>query len=230
MKKIALIFFAFFSISYASDEGGFGLSEENLNAARKTLRSVKSDLDEATKFVSDNIYPNLQIYGINTTKSPDNSQIVVDFVGGKSEDDKNTFSSIRRNFKNYSENPYISSLVVIESGLRIQMKFVSSSGVNSRTGTTAKVPIFEPFFSRRILLTPIFNIKYDNSGNVTAQDREILAWECLSDADELISMSGTTIAEGMRSVVSMAGGDLGACQYLSASSLNKIWANVEQDD
>ncbi|AVP87582.1 hypothetical protein phytr_6410 [Candidatus Phycorickettsia trachydisci] len=201
-----------------------------MDAARKTLRSVKSDLDSAIRFVSDSIYPNLQTYGINTTKSSDNSLIVVDFVGGKSEDDKNSFSSIRRTFKNYLENPYISSLVVIESGLRIQMKFVSNNGVSSSTGTKAKVPIFEPFFGRRILLTPIFNIKYDNSGNVTAQDREIIAWECLSDADELISMSGTTIAEGMRSVVSIAGGELGSCQYLTASSLNRIWANVEQDD
>jgi len=230
MQKFALIFLAFFSISYASDEGGFGLSEENLYAARKTLRSVKSALDSAIKFVSDDIYPNLQTYGINTTKSLDNSQIVIDFVGGKSKDDKNIFSSIRRNFKNYLKNPYISSLVLTESGLRIQMKFISNSGVSPRTGTRTKVPIFEPFFSRRILLTPIFNIKYDNSGNITAQDPEITAWKCLSDADELISISGTTIAEGMRSVVSMAGGYLGSCQYLTASSLNKIWANVEQDD
>lgn len=230
MKKFILILLALPSISYAADEGGFGLSEENLNAARKTLMSVKTDLNNAIRFVSDNIYPNLQTYSINTVKSLDNTQIVIDFIGGKSEDDKNTFSSARSKFRNYSENPYISSLVVIESGLRIQMKFISNSGVSSRTGTTAKIPIFEPFFGKRILLTPIFNIKYDNSGNITAQDREILAWECISDADELISISGTTIAEGMKSVVSMTGGDLGSCQYLTSSSLNRIWAEVEEDD
>lgn len=230
MKKFILIFLALSSLSYADVEGGFGLSEENLNAARKTLRSIRIDLDNAVRFVSNDIYPNLQTYGINTTKSLDNTQIVIDFIGGKSEDDKNTFSSVKSKFRNYSENPYISSLVVIESGLRIQMKFVSNSGVSSRSGTTAKIPIFEPFLGRRILLTPIFNIKYDSSGIITAQDREILAWECISDADELISINGTTIAEGMKSIVSLTGGDLGSCQYLTSSSLNRIWTEVEQDD
>jgi len=230
IKAFAFIILSFSTISYASDEGGFGLSEENLNAARKTLGSVRSSLDSAIRFVSDNIYPNLQTYGINTTKSSGDSQILVDFIGGKGEDDKNTFSSIKVIFKNYSENPYIASLVVIESGLRIQMKFLSNSGMRSSTATKAKAPIFEPFFGRRILLTPIFNIKYNSSGNITARDSEILAWECLSDADELISISGTTISEGMKSVVSLAGGDLGSCQYLTADSLNRIWANVEDDD
>lgn len=227
MKKF-FILFIFSSVSYASDEGGFGLSEENLNAARKTLMSVKTDLNNAIQFVSDNIYPNLQTYGIDTTKSLNNTQIVLDFVGSQRSNDKDTFSSLRSQFTKYSENPYIASLVVIESGLRLQMQFVSKSGVRSRTGTKAKVPIFEPFFGRRILLTPIFNIESDSNSNITFQDRQILAWECISDADESVSISGITIAEGMKSVVSMAGGELGACQYLSSNNLNRIWAKAQR--
>ncbi|AVP87576.1 hypothetical protein phytr_6350 [Candidatus Phycorickettsia trachydisci] len=227
-----------------SDEGEFGLREEEANMAHKTLQSIRTNLDDAMRKVEDALYPNLQTYSIQTNLPISSTTILVDFIGY-------TPGKIPTNSRislppgapppgapppppgapppppAYRPNPYIARLAVIETGLHVQLKFVSAiTGVNDNPVTTAKLPIFEPFYGKRIVMIPIFNVVYDSAGNVTTKDTEISTWECLSDADEGISTSGTTIAEGMRSVVSMGGGNLGACQFISSSNLDTIWANI----
>jgi len=228
------------SSTFAGDEGAFGLREEDADMARKTLHSIKSNLDDAMRKVEDILYPNLQTYSIQTNLSIGSTTILMDLIGttsGKVASNSRvststfnvstTVNGVTTTTNSYKTNPYIARLAIIETGLRVQLKFVgSATGVADNPGTTAKEPIFEPFYGKRIVMIPIFNVAYDGSGNVTAKDTEISAWECLSDADEGISTSGNTIAEGMRSVVSMAGGDLGSCQFISATNLDAIWAAI----
>lgn len=214
--------------AFAGGDGEFGIGEEDTNMARKTLLSIRPSLDDAIRKVEDVLYPNLQTYSIQTILPLASTTILMDFVGSTSGKVASNSRIATSAYTSYKPNPYIARLAVIETGLRIQMKFISSSiGIVDNIGTTAKVPIFEPFFGKRIVMVPIFNVAYDSSGvNVTAKDLEISAWECLSDADESVSTSGTTISEGMRSIVSMAGGNLGACQFISAANLDTIWANI----
>ncbi|AVP87577.1 hypothetical protein phytr_6360 [Candidatus Phycorickettsia trachydisci] len=229
------------SSAFAGDEGAFGLREEDADMARKTLHSIRPSLDDAMRKVTDILYPNLQTYSIQTILPIASTTILMDLIGttsGKVASNSRvstsafnvstTVSGVTTTTNTYKTNPYIARLAIIETGLRVQLKFVSAStGVADNPGTTAKVPIFELFFGKRIVMIPIFNVAYDSSGNnVTAKDTEISAWECLSDADEGISTSGTTISEGMRSVVSMGGGDLGSCQFISAANLDTIWAAI----
>lgn len=241
LSKILLLITVLASASFASDEGAFGLREEDADQARKTLKSIRVNLDDAMRKVEDILYSNLQTYSIQTNLPLSSTTILMDFVGY-------TPGKIPTNSRvalppgapppgsprpppgshppppAYRPNPYIARLAVIETGLRVQLKFVSAT---TGVGILAKVPIFEPFYDKRIVMIPIFNVAYDSSGiNVTTKDTEISAWECLSDADEGISTSGTTISEGMRSVISMAGGDLGACQFISSANLDTIWAFI----
>jgi len=215
---------------FAGDEGAFGLKEEDADMARKTLHSIRSSLDDAMRIVEDVLYPNLQTYSIQTFLPIASTTILMDLIGTTSGKVASNSRVSTTAFTNYKTNPYIARLAIIETGLRVQMKFISSAtGVADNIGTTAKVPIFEPFYGKRIVMIPIFNVAYDgttSTSNVTAKDTEISAWECLSDADEGISTSGNTIAEGMRSIVSMAGGDLGSCQFIIATNLDTIWATI----
>lgn len=213
--------------TFAAGEGEFGIGEEETNMARKTLLSIRPSLDDAIRKVEDVLYPNLQTYSIQTNLALASTTILMDFVGSTSGKVASNSRMATSSYTTYKPNPYIARLAIIETGLRIQMRFISSNtGVNANTGTTTKVPIFEQFFGKRIVMVPIFNVAYDSSGNVTAKDLEITAWECLSDADEGISNSGTIISEGMRSIVSMAGGNLGACQFITAANLDTIWAAI----
>jgi len=232
---------------FAGDEEAFGLREEDVDMARKTLLNIRNNLDDAMRKVEDELYPNLQTYSIQTNIPLTNTTILMDFIGytpGKIP--TNSRISIPPGAPPpgapppppgapppppaYRPNPYIARLAVIETGLRVQLKFVTSTtGVADNPVTTGKVPIFEPFYGKRIIMIPIFNVAYDSTSataNVTAKDSEISTWECLSDADEGISTSGTTIAEGMRSIVSIAGGNLGSCQYVSSATLDTVWAPI----
>lgn len=213
---------------FAAGEGEFGIGEEETNMARKTLLSIRPSVDDAMRKVEDVLYPNLQTYNIQTILPLASTTILMDFVGSTSGKVASNSRVATSSYSSYKPNPYIARLAIIETGLRIQLKFVASStGVANNVGTTAKVPMFEPFYDKRIVMVPIFNVAYDSSGvNVIAKDLEITAWECLSDADESISNSGTTISEGMRSIVSMAGGQLGACQFIRSTSLDTIWAAI----
>ena len=228
LKKFLLILFLVFNFANASDEGGFGLSEEDVNSARKTLSSIRKNIDDAMRKVEDILYPNLQTYDIDTNLLLAQTTIVVDLIGSTVGKTASNSRSIKANYTNYKDNPYIARLAVIETGLRVQMKFIDSvTGVtDSQVATSGKVPLFEPFYGKRIVMVPIFNVTYDTSGNVTAKDQEITGWECLSDADEAIGSSSTGISEGMRSVVSLAGGRLGSCQYISVANMNTIWASI----
>jgi len=214
--------------AFAGTEGEFGLGEEQVNMARKTMLSIRPSLDDAMRKVEDILYPNLQTYNIQTVLPLASTTILMDLIGttsGKVASNSRTATSA---YTNYKTNPYIARLAIIETGLRVQLKFISSStGVADNQGTNAKVPIFEPFYGKRIVMVPIFNVAYDSSNtNVVAKDLEISAWECLSDADDGTSSSGATISEGMRSIVAIGGGNLGACQYVSSATLDTIWASI----
>jgi len=215
---------------FAGDEGAFGLREEDADMARKTLHSIRPSLDDAMRKVTDILYPNLQTYSIQTILPLASTTILMDLIGTTSGKVASNSRVPTSAYTSYKTNPYIARLAIIETGLRVQLKFVASTtGVADNPGTTAKVPIFEPFYGKRIVMIPIFNVAYDSTSataNVTAKDTEISAWECLSDADDGVSVSGSTISEGMRSVVSMAGGDLGSCQYVSSATLDTIWAPI----
>ncbi len=227
MRTLNLLLLIFAFNTFAAGEGEFGIGEEETNMARKTLLSIRPSLDDAMRKVEDVLYPNLQTYSIQTNLALASTTILMDFVGSTSGKVASNSRMATSSYTTYKPNPYIARLAIIETGLRIQMRFISSgTGVSANTGTTTKVPIFEQFFGKRIVMVPIFNVAYDSSGNVTAKDLEITAWECLSDADEAISNSGTTISEGMRSIVSMAGGNLGACQFITATNLDTIWAAI----
>jgi len=228
-NTLTLLLISLFALNaFAGGDGEFGIGEEETNMARKTLLSIRPSLDDAMRKVEDVLFPNLQTYSIQTIIALANTTILMDFVGSTSGKVPTNSRTATSAYTTYKSNPYIARLAIIETGLRVQLKFISSTtGVTDNVGTTAKVPIFEPFLGKRIVMVPIFNVAYDSTGvNVTAKDLEITAWECLSDADEGVSNSGTTISEGMRSIVSMAGGNLGACQFISSTNLDTIWASI----
>ncbi|WP_158706840.1 hypothetical protein [Candidatus Phycorickettsia trachydisci] len=211
-------------MSFAADEGRFGLNEEATVNARKTLTSVRKIVDEAVRIVEGIIYPNLATYNVDTSAG---TGILVDLVGSTATKTPTLASSLSGQFTSYTSNPYLARAAILESGLKVQMQFVDSgTGVsNANAGATFNVPIFESFYGKKIILIPIFNVKY-SSGKLTIKDQEINTWECLTDADEGISTSGTTIAAGMRSVVSMGGGILGTCQYLPSTSFSTVWQTI----
>lgn len=210
--------------AFAADEGKFGLNEEATVNARKTLNSVRKIVDEAVRLVEGIIYPNLATYNVNTASG---TGVLIDLIGSTSGKAPTLSSSLTGQFTSYTSNPYLQRAAILESGLKIQLQFVNSTtGVsNSNAGATFNVPIFESFYGKKILLIPIFNAKY-TSNKLTIKDQDISTWECLTDADDGISTSGTTIAAGMRSVVSMGGGILGTCQYLPSSSFTTVWQDL----
>lgn len=212
------------SMSFAADEGKFGLNEEATVNARKTLTSIRKIADEAVRLVEGVIYPNLATYNVDTSTG---TGILVDLVGSTATKTPTLSSSLTGQFTSYTSNPYLQRAAVLESGLKVQLQFVdSTTGVsNANAGATFQVPIFESFYGKKIVLIPIFNVKY-SSGKLTIKDQEINTWECLTDADDGISTSGTTIAAGMRSVVSMGGGILGTCQYLPSTSFASVWQTI----
>ncbi len=214
--------------AFAADEGKFGLNEEATVNARKTLTSIRKIADEAVRLVEGVIYPNLATYNVDTSLSTTAGGILVDLVGSTASKTPTLSSSLTGQFTSYTSNPYLARAAVLESGLKVQLQFVdSNTGVaNSNAGNTFQVPIFESFYGKKIVLIPIFNVKYDTNGKVTLKDQEINTWECLTDADDGISTSGTTIAAGMRSVVSMAGGILGTCQYLPSATFTNVWQSI----
>jgi len=210
-------------MSFGADEGRFGLNEEATVNARKTLTSVRKIVDEAVRLVEGIIYPNLATYSVDTSAG---TGILVDLVGSTATKTPTLSSSLSGQFTSYTANPYLARAAILESGLKVQLQFVDSgTGVSNANASAFNVPIFESFYGKKIILIPIFNAKY-SSGKLTLKDQEINTWECLTDADEGISTSGTTIAAGMRSVVSMGGGILGTCQYLPSSSFSTVWTTI----
>lgn len=204
----------------AADEGGFGLNQESLATAQKTLRGIRVQLDAAIKIIENTIYPNLATYGIDTQSTTPTT--LIDFMslsGSLAKSLSGSFGS-----STFTQNPYFSTLQIIDAHLYIRAQFSSSNIIDSKSGSSSTVPIFEPFLGKRIILVPMFNISYDSNNKIIIKDQEISGWECLTDADDGIINSGASIAAGMRSVVSIAGGVLGSCQYVLASSLDALWS------
>jgi len=226
--RIVIIFLIMLSsAAFAYDEGRFGLNEEATVEARKTLISARSMIDDALRIVEGIIYPNLITYGIDTRINITDSNILMNFV--PSGTDAGTLGAniaVSEFGGSYTRNPHAKQLVILESGLRIQFQFANFDNQPEDPLKQYKVPLFEPFLGKRIILAPILNIKYDNNGKIVVRDQEIDGWECLTDADSGIITSGSTIAEGMRSVVAMGGGILGTCQYVSITNLDSIWKTI----
>jgi len=215
------------SSSFASDGGSFGLTEEATSAARKTLVGISKVTDSAIRLVEKVIYPNLHTYNINTSSG---TNILVDLIGSTTNTSPTlSTEALGYDSASFTSNPYIARAAIIESGLKIQIQITASGVANEGQSTTFNIPIFEPLLSKKIMLIPIFNVKYDSSGNITIKDQEISGWECLTNADDGISNSGVTIAPGMKSIVSMGAGALGTCQFLPSanwSGTNSIWQNI----
>lgn len=226
--RIVIIFLIISSsAAFAYDEGRFGLNEEATVEARKTLMNARSMIDDALRIVEGVIYPNLMTYGVDTRVDVATSDILMNFVPSGSDAGTLGQSITSSAFEgNYTPNPYAKELVILESGLRIQFKFASIDNQPEDPIKQYKVPLFEPFLSKRIVIAPILNIKYDTNGKIIIRNQEIDGWECITDADSGIVTSGSTIAEGMRSVVAMGGGILGTCQYISTSNLDLIWKTI----
>jgi len=224
--KLFLLLTLISSAVFAFDEGRFGLSEESTVAARKTLMSVRGTLDDTMRIIEGIIYPNLMSYGVNPRVSLINSDILMSFTA--STNNVGTLaSSVASKFdENYTYNPYINQLVILESGLKVQMKFIPSNQQPQESHVHYNIPMFEPLFNKRIILIPIMNIAYDSNDTILVRDQEIQEWECLTDADSGVVLSGSTIAEGMRSFVAMGGGILGTCQYISPTNLDLIWKTI----
>lgn len=219
-----------FNICYGYDEGGFGLSEEQTNMARKTLANIREVIDDAVRRVEKVYYPNIGTYGIKTTTSSSSAGIVADLIGGTGSTSGMgsgyTAHSISSLYSSYKANSYIARMAIINSGLRVQLKFIESTTSVTTANLTTKVPMFELFYGRRVVLMPMFNILYDSNGNISTRDLNISSWECLTDADESIGSGEAGLSEGMRSVVSIGGGVLGTCQYVSVSNMDNIWVTI----
>ncbi|AVP87573.1 hypothetical protein phytr_6320 [Candidatus Phycorickettsia trachydisci] len=219
-----------FNLCYAYDEGGFGLSEEQTNMARKTLANIREVIDDAVRRVEKIYYPNIGTYGIKTNVSSSASGIVVDLIGGTGSTSGMgsgyTAHSISGLYTSYKANSYVARMAIIASGLRIQLRFIENTTSVTTGNLTTKVPMFELFYNRRVVLMPMFNISYDSSGNIVTRDLNISAWECLTDADESIGSGEAGLSEGMRSVVSIGGGVLGTCQYVSVANMDNIWVTI----
>lgn len=215
------------SAAFAYDEGRFGLNEEATVEARKTLMNARGMIDDAIRIVEGVIYPNLMTYGVDTRITVADSNILMNFVPSGSDAGTLGQNLISSEFGGtYTRNPYAKELVILESGLRIQFQFANFDNQPEDPLKQYKVPLFEPFLGKRIVIAPILNIKYDNNGKIVVRNQEIDGWECLTDADSGIVTSGSTIAEGMRSVVAMGGGILGTCQYISSTNLDTIWKTI----
>lgn len=219
-----------FNMCYGYDEGGFGLSEEQTNMARKTLANVREVIDDSVRRVEKVYYPNIGTYGINTNISSSSSGIIADLIGGTGSTSGMgsgyTSHSVAALYSSYKTNSYISRMAIIAAGLRIQLKFIDNTTSVTTASLTTKVPMFELFYGRRIVLMPMFNILYDSNGNISTRDLNIRSWECLTDADESIGSSEVGLSEGMRSVVSIGGGVLGTCQYVSVANMDNIWVTI----
>jgi len=219
-----------FNLCYAYDEGGFGLSEEQTNMARKTLANIREVIDDAVRRVEKVYYPNIGTYGIKTNTSSSSSGIVVDLIGGTGSTggmgSGYSSHSISTLYTSYKANSYIARMAIIAAGLRVQLKFINNTTSVTTANLTTKVPMFELFYNRRIVLMPMFNISYDSNGDIVARDLNIGSWEYLTDADESIGSGEAGLSEGMRSVVSIGGGVLGTCQYVSVANMDNIWVTI----
>jgi len=51
-------------------------------------------------------------------------------------------------------------------------------------------------------------------------------WTCYTDADENVTYSATGIPEGSTSIISIAGGVLDGCIFMTSSNLNNLWVNI----
>lgn len=226
--RIVIIFFTTISsAAFSYDEGKFGLNEEATVQARKTLMNARSMIDDAIRMVEGVIYPNLMTYGVDTRVNVTDSNILMNFTSSTTDAGTLGQNIISSEFAgSYTRNPYVKQLVILESGLRVQFKFASFDDQPEEPFKQYKIPLFEPFLGKRIIIAPILNIKYDNNGKIVVRNQEIDGWECLTDGDSGVVASGATIAEGMRSIVAMGGGILGTCQYISPINLDTLWKNI----
>lgn len=228
MRKISkiLLLCLIFPQCFAAQDEGYGISEVDINLARITGKNVLNHLSYAIKVVENDIYPNLSSYGKNVKTASTSIYAYLINTSGNTSTFTNWISTITSiNSGSYTKNPYIDKLAIVDYGLKIEMQFVGSNITSLGVGTSAKIPVFEPFLGRRIMLVPIFNAVYSNS-KLTSQDKAISSWTCLTDVDETIASSANGISEGSLSVLSVAGGMLGSCQYISAATMNTVWITI----
>jgi len=227
LKKISpILLLCLFGQSFAVEDNGYGIREIDLNLARVTGKNILTHLTYAIKVVENDIYPNLSSYGKNVKTASTSIYAYLINTSGNTSTFSNWITTVTStNSGSYTKNPYIAKLAIVDYGLKIQMQFVTTNITSFGVGTTAKIPLFEPFLGRRIMLIPIFNATY-LSTLLTSKDKAISSWTCLTDADETVATSANGISEGTLSVLSVAGGVLGSCQYISAATMNTIWITI----
>ncbi|AVP87581.1 hypothetical protein phytr_6400 [Candidatus Phycorickettsia trachydisci] len=212
--------------SFAAQDDGYGVGEVAINLARITGKNILTHLAYAIKVVENDIYPNLSTYGKNVKTASTSIYAYLINTSGNTSTFSNWITTVTStNSGSYIKNPYIAKLAIVDYGLKIEMQFAGTNITSFGVGTSAQVPVFEPFLARRIMLVPIFNATYSGT-KVTSQDKAISSWTCLTDADETIASSANGISEGSLSVLSVAGGVLGSCQYISAATMNTIWITI----
>jgi len=228
MKRISqvLLLCIIYQQCYAFQDDGYGISETAINLARISGKNVLTHLTYAVKVVENDIYPNLSSYNKNVKTASTTIYAYLINTSGSTSTFTNWITTVTTiNSGSYTKNPYIDKLAIVDYGLKIQMQFAGSSITSLGVGTSAKIPVFEPFLARRIMLIPIFNATYSGT-TLTSKDKAISSWTCLTDADETIASSANGISEGTLSVLSIAGGVLGSCQYISSSTMNTIWITI----
>lgn len=227
MKRITTVILCLiFGQCFASQDEGYGISEIDINLARVTGKNILNHLTYAIKVVENDIYPNLSNYSRNVKTASTTIYAYLINTSGNTSTFTNWITSVTStNSGSYTKNPYIAKLAIVDYGLKIQMQFVSTNITSPGIGTNAKIPVFESFLGRRIMLVPIFNATYLGT-MLTSKDKTISSWTCLTDADETVVSSTNGISEGTLSVLAVAGGILGSCQYISAATMNTIWIAI----
>lgn len=224
--SILLYLFTILNVCFGAQDDGYGISEVAINLARITGKNVLNHLSYAIKVVENDIYPYLSSYGKNVkTASTSIYAYLINTSGNTSTFNSWITTVTNTNSGSYIKNPYIAKLAIVDYGLKIEMQFTNSNITSLGIGTSAKIPVFEPLLGRRIMLVPIFNATY-LSLILTSKDKAISSWTCLTDVDETIASSANNISEGTLSVLAVAGGVLGSCQYISSATMNTIWINI----
>lgn len=217
-------------ISFALDRQDSGVREIDYNLAKATLDNITTHLEYAEKVVVNDILPyvNSSLY---TQQSTGVYAYLVNNTGNTSTFSNWITSVTNTNSGSYVKNPYIYKLAIVNYGLKVQMQFVSAYVTPVSNYATSKLAIFEPFLGRRIILVPNINLTYITTGKgkkkiTIVTGSGISDWVCYTDSDETIASSTHGISERNNSIVSIAGGILDGCVFLTAASLNSLWINI----
>jgi len=217
-----------------------GVTEINYNLAQSTLDNIITHLTYAEMVVLNDILTQVSS-SLYTTPSTGIYAYLINDTGNTSTFTNWITTITSTNSGSYIKNPYIYKLAILNYGLTVQMQFVSSY-VSSTTGyKTSKLAIFEPFLGKRILLVPyITDNKVKGKGHYIGRGNLVNAhkhqygvtgayldyWDCYTDADEIIASSANGITEQSTSIISIAGGVLDGCTFVTAATLNTMWISI----